>query len=362
MNQTVIIAAARTIDQQGCLSQCEQLESRLRQLAIPLKKLIIEPLSSDWHSPLADGHFRSGCAPIEALAQADELIQAGAPAVMICGDDPLKSGYDGHQRRSLMAVYGENYPLTQAYNDLAERFIERQQIGNDTFLQLAQGLFNNYHHTYEHALKQGRGHHPLPSDKWYRPITPLFRGVDCANPLVDFSGRLLLVHPSLATQLGIPTEQQVCVEGVGLGQLAGDGRDYIEHIAAYEHLTQAHTEACHQADIDYNQAFLAGDALLDAYTCYPVVPMAFLLASGLVTDLQQLPEFLQRYPITVTGGMNLARAAWNNPALNGLITMVEQLQQGEAPIGAVHGNGGLGYRQGVAILSGHSHQRTQQAA
>jgi hypothetical protein len=48
--------------------------------------------------------------------------------------------------------------------------------------------------------------------------------------------------------------------------------------------------------------------------------------------------------------MNLARGAWNNPALNGLITMYQRMSEGDESIGLVHGNGGLGYRQGVAIL------------
>ena len=49
---------------------------------------------------------------------------------------------------------------------------------------------------------------------------------------------------------------------------------------------------------------------------------------------------------------NIARAPWNNPALNAVIAMYETLCARSAPatVGAVHGNGGLGYRQGVAIL------------
>ena len=49
--------------------------------------------------------------------------------------------------------------------------------------------------------------------------------------------------------------------------------------------------------------------------------------------------------------MNLARAPWNNPALNGLITMYHQLMDSPQQFGLVHGNGGIGYRQGIAILA-----------
>jgi hypothetical protein len=63
---------------------------------------------------------------------------------------------------------------------------------------------------------------------------------------------------------------------------------------------------------------------------------------------------LSEREVTVTGGMNLARAPWNNPALNALIVMCERLNAGSATMGAVHGNGGLGYKQGFAILQNSS--------
>lgn len=99
--------------------------------------------------------------------------------------------------------------------------------------------------------------------------------------------------------------------------------------------------------------FLAGEALLEAYTCYPVVPLAFLLASRIAPSPDAIPELLQHFEITVTGGMNLARAAWNNPCLNALIAMYERLTEGTLSVGAVHGNGGLGYKQGFALLVRH---------
>ena len=80
--------------------------------------------------------------------------------------------------------------------------------------------------------------------------------------------------------------------------------------------------------------------------------MAFLLVSGLVKALEDIPEFLAKHQITITGGMNLARAAWNNPTLNALILMHQRLCNcdGKEKLGLVHGNGGLGYRQGIAIV------------
>ena len=79
--------------------------------------------------------------------------------------------------------------------------------------------------------------------------------------------------------------------------------------------------------------------------------MAFLISCKLVPSLAQIPEFLTDHLVTITGGMNLARAPWNNPALNGLIEMYHQLNDNPTQHGLVHGNGGIGYRQGVAILA-----------
>tara|TARA_B100000809_G_C15051718_1_gene499142 strand:+ start:796 stop:939 length:144 start_codon:yes stop_codon:yes gene_type:complete len=47
--------------------------------------------------------------------------------------------------------------------------------------------------------------------------------------------------------------------------------------------------------------------------------MAFLLVSGLVDALEDIPNFLAQHLITITGGMNLAKAGWNNPAFNALV-------------------------------------------
>lgn len=351
MSNTVILAAARMIDKVGDMQLCLDIEAQIINQGIDIHHLTIEPLAADWHAPLHPDRFRSGCAPVEALARATQLINEGTQAVVISGVDDLKTGYHREQRLKLMQVYADDYPLTQAYTDLAKRFIHLHDIDASLFKSLSAALFDNHKRSYRHALSDNFDESLLPQDKWYRPITELFRGVDCANPLVDFEGRVVLVAKSLAKQLNVDESQWIEVQGVGLSVLAGDGPEYIDQIADYQHLKQAYIDACEQANIDFNQLFRQGDALLETYTCYPVVPMAFLMVSGLVDMLEQLPEFLQQHSITITGGMNLARAPWNNPALNGIVAMVERLRQGSEHCGLIHANGGLGYRQGVAILS-----------
>ena len=345
-----IIGAAKQQDKLGSLEQVLSLESQLLQNGITPKHLVIEPLQADWHSPEKEHHYRSGCAPIEALAEAKKLIEKGEAAVVISGKDFIKTGYSREERLKKMAVYGQSYPLTQAYTDLAHAFSRNQNITTQQFKEFASALFDNYQTSFRSTLIDDFTPESLPDLRWHEPITDLFRGIDCANPMVDFSGRLLLTRADVAEQLGVDKSQWLKVKAVGLSRLDGDGQAFLKEISQYEHLKQAYQQACDEADINFAHLFKNGNALLEAYTCYPVVPMAFLLVSGLVNTLEDIPDFLEKHSITITGGMNLAKAAWNNPALNALILMHHRLCNGQENLGLVHGNGGLGYRQGVAIV------------
>lgn len=346
-----IIAAAKQEDGIGSLDHVMQLESELLQHNIKPTHLYIDPLKTDWDAPEKENHFRSGCAPIEALAKAKQLIESGVPAVIISGEDFIKSDYSRDERLQKMAVYGNDFPLTDLYTELAKRFSQNHNLDDDVFKQYAHALFENYKLNYRNALADNFTEQHLPNERWHQPITDLFRGIDCANPLVDFSGRLLITQAHVAEQLNIPTTQWLHVKAVGLSRLDADGPEHIEQIAQYDHLQNAYDDACYEAQIDFPKIFKNGSALLETYTCYPVVPMAFLLISGLVDVAQNIPQFLEEHSITITGGMNLARGAWNNPALNALIAMHHRLNEGPEDIGLIHGNGGLGYRQGVAIVS-----------
>jgi hypothetical protein len=346
-----IISAAKQQDKVGSIDQVLLLESQLLKRGIKPKHLVIEPLQADWHSPEKKHHFKSGCAPIEALAEAKKLIENGEAAVVIRGEDNIKTGYSRESRLSKMAVYGQSYPLTQAYTDLAHVFSKTHTITEQQFKEFSSALFENYKISFRNALSDTFTPELLPELRWHKPITDLFRGVDCANPMVDFTGRLLLTRADIAEQLGVDKSQWLKVKAVGLSRLDGDGQDFLTEISRYEHLQQAYQQACDEANIDFVHLFKSGDALLETYTCYPVVPMAFLLVSGLVEVLEDIPDFLAKHSITITGGMNLAKAAWNNPALNALVLMHDRLCNGQEKLGLIHGNGGLGYRQGIAIVA-----------
>ncbi len=359
---TMIAAGYAQINQivddkfQHAFDNFKQLEQKIIEQEIEITTLTIDPLSTDWHSELKPNHFRSGCAPIQAIYKAKELISQGQHAVVISGEEPLKSGYDRGQRHKLMAIYNDKKSIADLYNDLAHQFIDHHDSSKEEFLALADHLFQNHTRSHKLAVKENRAYFESPEPKWFHHVTDLFRGVDCANPLVDFTGKLLLCSDSLAKKLGL--NNLVKVAGVGVGSLDVDELKSIAKISRYEHLTQAYEIACAEANIDFNQLVHNKQALMKVYTCYPVVPMAFLLNTGLVENLAQIPDFLSEHLLTLNGGMNLARAPWNNPALYGLIEMYHQLLSSQQKFGLVHGNGGLGYRQGVAILSAGPAKKT----
>jgi len=336
-----IIAAARVIDGVGSLAEVDAASDELRRRGARTIELTIDPLAAGWTTPLASNHFRSGCAPIAALAHANELIRTGAAdAVLIRGEDRIRSDYaaDKPSRERLMNIYGPACSIPHAYTLLARAFMRLHDLDDDRFRALARALFDNYVRT---ASK--RGSPPAIKPAAFQMATDLFRLVDCANPVVDFAGAVLLANESLA-----PAANRVALAAVALGETPGDGPAAAETIATYEHL--AHACRAAKREVDFAAAFLAGEALLEAYTCFPVAPLGFLLASGIAKRVDEIDAVLAAREVTVTGGMNLARAPWNNPALNAAIALVERLRAGDAPLAAVHGNGGLGYKQGVAVL------------
>jgi hypothetical protein len=347
MREVCIVAAGREMDGKGDLAEGLLREESLRNRGLEAIELVVDPLAAGWDTPIAAGHYRSGCGPLEALRDACGIVAKGkAPLVIISGEDPLKSGYSREQRHRMMAIYGEDYSLPVGYTAVARAFMAKHNLPESHFRRLAELLFENYLRTARRA-----GLQDLPEARWYEPVTDLFRGVDCANPVADFAGRIVLCSEDLAAACAVPPQRCVRVLAVGLGALPVDGPKSVPDVADYGHLETAFREAGRQADVDFTARFLEGKALLEAYTCYPVVPLAFLLKTGIAPSLEAVPELLERFEITVTGGLNLGRAAWNNPALNALIVMVRRLTEGPIALGAVHGNGGLGYRQGVALLS-----------
>lgn len=299
-----------------------------------VESLYIQPLSADWNSEPA-GTFKSGAGPLFALAEASRLLQSGVDLVRISGTEFLRQ-YVSEERSRKMQVF-PGISLPEAYTSLAEAFIEQRGISEEEFQKLASALERNYLRT-----ATSRGIIVKPGGDAL--VTRLFRRVDCANPVTDFEGELLVASDLACAALGLtgPRVLEVATSEVD------DGPENIEELAGYSHLQDVFVRATEGVDIQ-NPSF-NGQLILEAYTCFPPVPLAFLECSGLAQTPSEMMTFLEKNPITVSGGMNFARAPWNNPALRGLIMVAEALKTKDA-YGIVHGNGGLGGRQGIALLA-----------
>jgi len=328
----------------GDLITVSTVQEKLISKGCSYVELTIDPLTVPWGAS-SFRHYQSGNAPILALKEANNIISSGeADAVIISGTDPLWSGYAPDRRRNLMDIYKDaNLTIPEAYTELAKAFIEENEITESEFTHFAEILFNNYVET---ASKRGI----TRLDRLTEKVTPLFAKSDCANPVVDFDGKLILGNEETADLLGI--SDRVYLLGVGVDDSVKDGPGNEQEIAEYHHLISAYNTACSAAGINFKELFLGKEALLEAYTCFPIVPLAFLLKTG-IAEKGELDGIIRNHPLTVTGGMNLARAPWNNPALHALIVMYHKLLETDTLYGGVHGNGGLGYSQGFAVIGRH---------
>lgn len=297
--------------------------------------------------------FKSGASPVQAIFDAKELINTDLyDAVFIFGYESLlsdKQVYGKNVIKQAMDIFNGK-SILECYNLMSHKMCQEMGISKELFFKLTDGLYRNYLKTYskntskEVSYERGRLLDNLNGD--------LFKITDCANPNIDFAGGIILVNDKTADFLNM--NEKVKVSGVKYSMVKGIP-DNIDKIVGnkdnlFTHLKNSFLEAQNQAQIDVIEEFKNGNLLLELYTCYPPVPLAFLLSTKMVESVKELLEFLDRYEITITGGMNLARAPWNNPALNGLIEMVKIMKKGIASYGLIHGNGGIGEIQGVAIL------------
>jgi hypothetical protein len=338
-----IIAADRIIDRKGDHTRTNELIQCAHVLGIKTAELRITSLSEPWNAELPENHFKSGASAMDALEKARSLLKAREAAIVIIkGEDLLRSGYTKDEREKYMKLYAGKHTPLDGYNELVEPFIQRHGISEEEFFKIRDCLFDNYAKTWKGLL---------PDARWFKPITKYFRGVDCANPNIDYSGQIIISNEEHADLLQIPDVERVSILGNTFTRLAADGLESIPHIAPYDHLKEIIDHAISEAKIDFKGEFLKRNALLEVYSCYPVVPMALLLKLGLVKHLSEIPDLLNSYEVTITGGLNLAKAPWNLTSLNFLITMREKLLSSHNyKYGLVHGNGSLGNQQGITIL------------
>lgn len=344
----LIIASDKIVNGQGNFEKTNKVLIKAQKLNLSITTLEIVNLAKRWEDKLGPHQFKSGASVMGAIQSARKLLKdKKADLVLIKGEDYLRTGYAEGEREKFMKLYDGKYTPLDGYTKLVGPFMEENKIFESDFKNISHALFENYYLTWKNI-------HPnasLPDERWFKPLTKYFRGVDCANPNIDYSGQIILASEKTAKLLKISQKECVRVLGNSFSKLSVDGLESIPQVAKYSHLKKSITKALAESKIDFNKKFLKGEALLDAYTCYPIVPMALLIKLGLVKSLKDIPDFLKNYEVTITGGLNLAKAPWNLTSLNSLIEMREKLiHSKKVKYGLVHGNGSLGNQQGITLI------------
>ena len=347
-----IVAADKIVEGVGTHDETDSVRRILERSGVEVSELKIAPLRIPWNEPLPEGYLKGACSPLQAILTFKESLSRGErKALVLKGNDLLRSDYEKSERRKLMEVFECSRTHLSAYDELTDVFARKNQISKQDFRKMAASLFENYKRTFN-SLNHNVD---MPDEKWFGFISEYFRGVDCANPVVDFSGCVIFASEEVAERCNIRRKRRIRVAACTLVESGPDGPEEIKTISEYSHLKKAYEQACSLAGLDFRQGFLSGRAALEVYTCYPVVPIAFLLSSGLVDRPSEIPEFLEKYERTITGGLNLAKGPWNNTTLNTLVSMVRLIRSETSvpAIGGIHGNGSLGYQQGFLILRGY---------
>lgn len=346
---TFIISGERTVNGQGSFRESEKILTLARRKNLRIETLEIVTLAKRWEDKLSPREFKSGASVMAAVEKGRKLLQSRkADLVIIRGTDNLKTGYAPGARDGFMKLYAGKYTPLDGYDRLVPLFLKAHQIKESEYFEIREELFGNYLRTWLKIHPDA----PLPDKEWFSPLTRYFRGVDCANPNIDYSAMIILSEKKAADTLGIPQKKRVKILANAFTKLPVDGFASLPRIAPYLHLKKAIRKTMKEAKVDFSSEFLKGRALLDAYTCYPVVPMGLLLSLELVKTPTEMKEFLNKFEITVTGGLNLAKAPWNLTSLNALIVMRERLlSDSKKKLGMVHGNGSLGNQQGITILA-----------
>jgi hypothetical protein len=300
--------------------------------------------------------YRSGAGPIQALFDAQALVDHQLyDAVFIFGCEPLLTNrrlYGREAIRRAMDIFADGGSLLNCYHVMSRLLCRELGLTDSDFYALAEALYQNYRRAFARlhpgadVADRGRNLAALQGELFYL--------TDCANPNVDFAGGIIVSSATAAERLDVPAERRLDILAVRQAVVEGSPESLAKIIGRWPvllpHLRDAFHALRRDCGLDLAREWRERRLLLDVYTCYPPIPLAFLLTCGFAASVAELPDLLREYPVTWTGGLNFAGAPWNNPVLHSLISLYQQLNALEAERFLVHGNGGVGELQGVALL------------
>ncbi len=299
--------------------------------------------------------YRTGASPIHALHDARLLVDHGLyDAVFIFGYEPLQSNRKRYGREAVMQAMDifKGINLLSCYNGLAQLMCKKLGMSERDFIHLADLLYENYSRTYLRLHPQGKL--PPRGPFMAEAGAPLFRLTDCANPNLDFAAGIIVASPQAADTLGVPAARRLDILSTHSAMVEASPHNLAGIVGGpgrlFPHLQQLFVALQQESGLNPVGEWQRQNLLLDVYTCYPPIPLAFLLVGGFATSIEQLAPLLAAVEITTDGGLNLGGAPWNNPVLASLADMPALLAREKASLALVHGNGGIGEAQALALL------------
>lgn len=354
----------------GLFADAGSLIRRMQKDGVRLACFFIDPLLYHFEAgnefyfealeiePVANiSYYRTGAGPMHAICEAKKMIDGGmADAVSIFTYEPLyynkkHSGKEAVQKAMDDVFRGVS--LIECYNRIGEQMCGVLGISKDQFRETSDALYNNYRRTYEEIHGEGSG----PSGRGKNLADAggdLFFLTDIANPNIDFAGGVILGNDKVYEKYNSFGPQTISIRAAAHEMIYGTPERIPalvgERENVFPHLKRVFGQIETDGQISLPQTLAGGELLLNAYTCYPPIPMAMLMCGGFVESFDEIEGFLVDHQITIDGGMSLARAPWNNPAFSAFIGMCEKLRESEEKYGLVHGNGGMGESHGLVLV------------
>ncbi len=299
-------------------------------------------------------YYRTGAGPVHALADAKLYIEKGiCDVVAIFAYEPLylcKKKLGGAEIQKAMDIF-DGINLISCYNRLAEQICHDLKISTEEFMKISDAFFENYKRTYakivgNNDFKQERG------GMLDNMGGTLFHLTDVANPNIDFTGGIILGNDFAYERFGNGSER-IVLDSAAYQMVYGNPNktdSITEGGVMFPHLRKINQALEEESAVRMAELLENNDLIVAAYTCYPTSPFGLMYACDFVKNVEDFYPVLEKHEITVEGGMSFGRAPWNCPAFRNAIIVANKLKDSEEHYGLVHGNGGMGETQGLALF------------
>jgi hypothetical protein len=253
----LIVAVSEVKDGVGDMAETDRIRARIAAAKLRSREIRLAPLRMGWNGPLPPDYARGASTPIRPMSDASVSFAEGElDCLIVSGDDPIRSEFASRkaERDRRMVAYPSGDTFLSAYTKVAREFVRQVGMREEEFRALSEMLFDNYRRTHTRLHPQERP----PEGRWFQPVTELFRGVDCANPNVDFVGCMILMTDAAADVCAIPVRDRIQVLAANVATACADDIARIAEVASYRHLGLVIDRTVEESRVDFCAEFRAG--------------------------------------------------------------------------------------------------------